>query len=120
MPRPPAHHPASSQHQPCWARLLGDPRREHAQTSYLVISHVTADHLAPEASRQAHAVYEGASTPGVARSRERIARFFAGLDMVAPGLMNVSEWRPGHIGPPPGPAVSHARVGRKSSPGRPR
>jgi hypothetical protein len=91
-----------------------------APGSFLVISHVTADHLAPEAARQAHAVYDGASAPGVARSREQVAGFFAGLDMVAPGLVNVSEWRPGHIGPPPGPAVLYAGVGCKTSPGRPR
>ncbi len=35
-------------------------------------------------------------------------------------LVSVSERRPGYIGPPPGPAVFYAGVGRKSSPGRPR
>jgi hypothetical protein len=47
------------------------------------------------------------------RSREQVARFFAGLDVVAPGLVRVEEWRPD-----PGPAgagKSHlwCAVGRK-------
>jgi S-adenosyl methyltransferase len=91
-----------------------------APGSFLVISHVTADHLSPGAARQARDVYAGASAPGVARTRERIAAFFAGLDMVAPGLANVSAWRADHIGAPPGPALFYAGIGRKSAPGRPR
>jgi hypothetical protein len=91
-----------------------------APGSYLVISHVTADHLSGHAARQAQAAYVGASAPSVARSREQIARFFAGLDMVSPGLVNASAWRPDHIGPPLGPEVFYAGIGRKSAPGRPR
>jgi hypothetical protein len=91
-----------------------------APGSFLVISHVTADHLSPGAARQAQAVYDGASAPGVPRTREQVAGFFAGLDLVAPGMVNVSAWRPGHIGPPPGPALFYAGIGRKSEPGRPR
>jgi hypothetical protein len=91
-----------------------------APGSFLVISHVTADHLSAEAARCAQAVYDGASAPGVARTREQVAGFFAGLEMVAPGLVDVSEWCPGHFGPPPGPAVFYAGIGCKTSPGRPR
>jgi SAM-dependent methyltransferase len=91
-----------------------------APGSYLVISHVTADHLPAEAARRARAVYEGASAPGVARSREQVARFFGGLDMLEPGLVEVSRWRPDVIGAPPEPALFYAGIGCKSSPGRPR
>jgi hypothetical protein len=91
-----------------------------APGSYLVISHVTADHLSEEAARRARAAYDGASAPGVARTREQIAGFFAGLDVVQPGLVNVSEWRPDVIGVPPGPAVFYAGIGCKTRPGRPR
>jgi hypothetical protein len=91
-----------------------------ASGSYLVISHVTADHLSSDAARHAQAVYASASAPGVARTREQIGGFFAGLDMVAPGLVDVSEWRPDHIGPLPGPAVFYAGIGCKTRPGRPR
>ena len=30
------------------------------------------------------------------RSREEIARFFEGYDMVEPGLVPMPHWRPGH------------------------
>jgi hypothetical protein len=29
------------------------------------------------------------------RSREQVARFFAGMDLVEPGLVRAEEWRPG-------------------------
>jgi S-adenosyl methyltransferase len=91
-----------------------------APGSYLVISHVTADHLPADASRQARAVYAGASAPGVARSREQVARFFGGLDMLEPGLVEISRWRPDVIAASPCPALFYAGIGRKTSPGRPR
>jgi hypothetical protein len=91
-----------------------------APGSYLVVSHVTADHLSAEAAAQAQAAYAGASAPGVPRSREQVAGFFAGLDMVAPGLVDLAAWRPAHLGPACGPAVFYAGIGRKTSPGQPR
>jgi hypothetical protein len=91
-----------------------------APGSYLVVSHVTADHLSAEAAAQARAAYAGASAPGVPRTREQVAGFFAGLEMVAPGLVDLAAWRPAHLGPAAGPAVFYAGVGRKTRPGRPR
>lgn len=106
-------------HEDPWS-VVNFLKDQVAPGSYFVISHVTADHLPPAAARCARDAYAGASAPGVARSREQIARFFGGLEMVSPGLVNVSGWRPGHLGPARGPAVFYAGVGRKSAPGRPR
>jgi hypothetical protein len=106
-------------HEDPWA-VVNCYKDMMAPGSFLVISHVTTDHLSPNAARQAQAVYDGASAPGVPRTREQIAGFFAGLDMVPPGLVDVSAWRPDHIGSPPDPAVFYAGIGRKSAPGRPR
>ena len=91
-----------------------------APGSYLVISHVTADNLSAEAARQAHAAYAEASAPCVARSREQVARFFGGLDMVSPGLVDVAGWRPDVIGAPLGSAMLYGGIGCKTRPGRPR
>jgi hypothetical protein len=102
-----------------WA-IVNFFKDQMAPGSFLVISHVTADHLPPDAARRAREAYTGASAPGVARTREQIARFFGGLDMTSPGLVNVSRWRPGHLGPACGPAVFYAGIGRKTTPGRPR
>jgi hypothetical protein len=106
-------------HEDPWA-VVNCYKDMMAPGSFLVISHVTADHLSPDAARHAQAAYDGASAPGVPRTREQIAGVFAGLDIVPPGLVDVSAWRPDHGGQPPHPAVFYAGIGRKSAPGRPR
>jgi hypothetical protein len=40
--------------------------------------------------------------------------------MVRPGLVNVCEWRPAHLGPVPKPTLFYAGIGRKTKGGRPR
>jgi hypothetical protein len=102
-----------------WA-IVNRLKDQMAPGSYLIISHVTADHIPPQAAQQARDAYAGASAPGVPRTRAQIARFFGGLEMVRPGLVSVSGWRPDEIGPPAGPALFYAGIGRKTSPGRPR
>jgi hypothetical protein len=106
-------------HEDPWA-VVNCYKDMMAPGSFLVITHVTADHLSAEAAARARVAYDGASAPGVPRTREQVAGFFAGLDMVPPGLVNVSAWRPAHVGPARGPAVFYAGIGRKTSPGRPR
>jgi hypothetical protein len=81
--------------------------------SYLVVSHVTGDDIPPQATQQARAVYENASAPGVARARDDIARFFDGLVMLAPGLVNVTAWRPDRIVRQPHETLFYAGIGRK-------
>ncbi|MEU9891131.1 SAM-dependent methyltransferase [Sphaerisporangium sp. NPDC051011] len=61
-----------------------------APGSLLILSHVLRDPSMTEAAR----VYEGASAPGVPRSREEVAAFFRGLHMVEPGLVAMPGWRP--------------------------
>jgi hypothetical protein len=61
---------------------------------YLALSHVTADEVTADASAKAQQVYAGASAPGVPRTRAEITRFFDGLDLVPPGVTDVSAWHP--------------------------
>ena len=84
-----------------------------APGSYLVVSHVTGDDLPPDARQQAREVYENASAPGVTRAYDDIARFFDGLVMLAPGLVNVPTWRPDRITRTPHETLFYAGVGRK-------
>jgi hypothetical protein len=63
--------------------------------SYLAVSHVAAEFLdqaAQDATRDlaGQMIQQGP----VYRSREQVARFFEGTDLVAPGLVRVDEWRP--------------------------
>jgi hypothetical protein len=61
-----------------------------APGSYLAISHATGADIA-EAGR---AGYAKATSQVSTRSREEIASFFDGLDLVEPGLVWLPEWRP--------------------------
>ncbi len=63
--------------------------------SYLVLSHVTADDIAPAIERKVRNLYRRASAPGTPRSRDEIARFFGACEMLEPGLVSVSSWRNG-------------------------
>jgi len=79
---------------------------------------VTGDEIPAGAVRAAAEVYEDASAPGVLRTREEIARFFVGLEMVEPGLVEVSAWRPPPLDHRRRPALFYAGVGRKPESGR--
>lgn len=65
-----------------------------APGSYLALSHATGDfHPADTVSRGA-AVYDRATAPMVPRSRDQIAAYFDGFELVEPGLVQPPLWRP--------------------------
>jgi S-adenosyl methyltransferase len=80
-----------------------------------VLSHVTAD-IRSESAASAAVHYKVA--PGATlRGRDEILRFFAGLELIDPGLVQVPDWRPG--GPEPtdaGKVWILGGVGRKPGP----
>ncbi|WP_329242408.1 SAM-dependent methyltransferase [Streptomyces sp. NBC_01478] len=61
--------------------------------SALAISHVTAD-FDPEPWAKVVAIYEEGGTPVKVRTRDEVARFFTGLDLLDPGLAVGHRWRP--------------------------
>ena len=61
--------------------------------SALCISHVTAD-IDPEGVGGLVQVYNEAGVPTQARSRDEVARFFTGLDLLEPGLQLAHRWCP--------------------------
>ncbi|MFF8673815.1 SAM-dependent methyltransferase [Streptomyces sp. NPDC015242] len=67
-----------------------------APGSLLVLTHASYEGipLPPERAGGAVDVYEGIRNPLIMRSREEIARFFEGYDMVEPGLVAMPCWRP--------------------------
>jgi hypothetical protein len=84
--------------------------------SYLVASHGTTEHdpVGPSAGQ---AAYRASGVSGSARDSDEFARLaFTVLDLVPPGVVLVSEWRPDGPGPRPTPAeVSiYGGVARKS------
>jgi len=69
--------------------------------SYLVASHATDEH-APDTLAGAGRAYEERGLPGQLRTAEEFADLvFSGLEMVDPGVVLVSDWRPQGAGPRP-------------------
>jgi S-adenosyl methyltransferase len=72
--------------------------------SYLAASHVTGEHL-PAAGDATTRTYRSSGVPLQLRDCDEFARLaFDGLDLVPPGVVLVSEWRPQGTGPRPAPA----------------
>ncbi len=65
-----------------------------APGSYLAISHIGTEFFPDQAAMaQAKAVYERASEPVWARSRDQILGFFDGFELLEPGLVPKRQWR---------------------------
>jgi hypothetical protein len=62
--------------------------------SYLAVCHLTAD-IYPELADFAKALNERQlNAPLVLRDHAQVTRFFEGLDLVEPGVVQLSKWRP--------------------------
>jgi hypothetical protein len=87
-----------------------------APASHLVVAHPSFDISAAGMSEASERLSQRLNVPWVVRSRDEIARFFDGLDMVDPGLVPIEDWRPDDDRPRlPGrrPTPIFAGVGRK-------
>lgn len=72
--------------------------------SYLVASHTTAEHD-PEQWAPLQRAYESGGIAGQFRDSGEFARLaFPNLELIPPGVVLVSEWRPDSAGPHPTPA----------------
>jgi len=83
--------------------------------SYLAISHPAID--IHQAQAESQRVYnQNVATPQTLRTRDQVARFFTGLDLIEPGLVQVHQWRPDPEDfTPDGVVSAHGAVGRKPS-----
>ena len=100
------------------AGVVGAYRDASAPGSYLVISHATTEHH-PQQMEQVAQVYNArASLPITMRDRAHVAALMAGYDLLEPGVVNLSDWRPEPGGFDPFPGDSNrcnslAAVGRR-------
>jgi hypothetical protein len=62
--------------------------------SYLVMSNGTLDPLPPEDAARLRAAFDSSGEPAAPRTREEFAQFFTGLELLPPGIVPVTEWRP--------------------------
>ncbi|MFD8590054.1 SAM-dependent methyltransferase [Streptomyces sp. NPDC059637] len=63
-----------------------------APGSFLVLSHATGD-FAPEEWARTVETYRASGTDAQVRSREEVARFFDGLELLEPGVVMPHQWR---------------------------
>jgi hypothetical protein len=85
--------------------------------SYLVASQTTADFNDPSQAADGVQAVQRAGVPFQTRTAEEFADLaFAGLELVPPGLVAVSEWRPeteAGLRPLPSEVAYYGAVGRK-------
>jgi hypothetical protein len=95
-------------------RIVADLMSQLPSGSYLVLSHPASDFNVTEQAEAQRRYNERVSTPQTLRTREEVARFFEGLELVPPGLVYVHTWRPdpGDLVPQDGKSA-HGGVGRK-------
>jgi O-methyltransferase involved in polyketide biosynthesis len=65
-----------------------------APGSHLAISHAASDIEAETMADFARSIAETGFPDGVLRDRAQVTRLFSGLDLIAPGVVPVSRWRP--------------------------
>jgi hypothetical protein len=63
--------------------------------SYLAISQIAGDVAAEEVAQGVQRYNEQAAAPVTARTHAEVCQFFAGLDLLEPGVVQVYRWRPG-------------------------
>ena len=82
--------------------------------SYLAISQIAADVATDEVAEGVQRYNQRAAVPVAARTHGDVSAFFAGLDLVEPGIVQVHRWRPGtgDVGDDRNLAI-YAGVGRK-------
>jgi SAM-dependent methyltransferase len=86
-----------------------------APGSYLALSHVTRDNVPDDLAEQAIRLYDNASARLNPRTRDEVTRFFDGFEIVPPGIVHDSDWRPDldDEAPQNPPRLGWAGVGRK-------
>ena len=63
-------------------------------SSYLAISQIASDVAAEEVAEGVQRYNEQVAAPVAARTHAEVSRFFAGLELVEPGIVQVHRWRP--------------------------
>jgi hypothetical protein len=73
--------------------ILAAFRASMVPGSYLVLSHATSDGADERVLSEIASVYQASTVPAIPRTATEIKGFFGGLDLMDPGLVDVSQWR---------------------------
>jgi hypothetical protein len=83
--------------------------------SYLAVAHPASDVAAEQMARSSRDYNKSAAAPVTMRTHGEVSRFFDGLELVEPGLVQLHRWRPGAGDLDPGSELAnYGGVGRKS------
>ena len=81
--------------------------------SYVVISHAASDIDTGAMISMANRLNELMAQQAVPRTHREVAAFFAGLDLLEPGLVRIPEWRPASVSEAAVRAQMWGAIGRK-------
>jgi len=81
--------------------------------SYVVISHAASDLDTGAMISMTNRLNELMAQQAVPRTHREVAAFFAGLDLVEPGLVRIPEWRPASVSDTAVRAQMWGAIGRK-------
>jgi hypothetical protein len=82
--------------------------------SYLVVAHPASDIAATQMATSSRDYNERSPVPVTMRTHAEVSRFFDGLDIVEPGVVQLHRWRPGTAGPEQATELAnYGGVGRK-------
>jgi len=81
--------------------------------SYLALSHPAKDIDAEAMAKMADSLNQMMAEKVTFRDRSAVARFFDGLELVEPGMVQASKWRPANEAEAASPAALWAGVARK-------
>jgi len=82
--------------------------------SYLTIAHPASDVATEQMATSMRNYNEHVAVPLTARSHDEVSAFFAGLDLVEPGLVQLHRWRAGTGDPGTGRELAnYGGLGRK-------
>jgi SAM-dependent methyltransferase len=96
-------------------RIVRSLARTLPSGSRLVISHATTDFSTAEERGQYEQMFAAGQIDARARTRQQVGRFFDGLELVEPGIVAVTQWRPDEPGRPrasPSEVAIYGAVGR--------
>ena len=95
-------------------RIVRRAMDQVAPGSHLVVVHPASD-IHPEASADlARLLNELVAQKRKYRSHAEVSAFFAGLDLVPPGVVTATQWRPESEFEAKGPAMTWCGIGRKA------
>jgi hypothetical protein len=96
------------------ARIMATLRDAVAPGSYLVICHAASDIDAETTAAMARRYNELSAATFVPRTRDQVTRFLAGLDLLPPGVVPVSQWPlAGQIDASTGALAGYCAIARK-------